>query len=61
MEIKALIKKNSVTTKTTVDDFGATHSVTSFRVEVDDLDTETLSALALGAHEMRILQFELIR
>lgn len=61
MEIRALIKKNSVTTKTTVDDFGATQSITSFRVEVEDLDEETLAALALGAHEMRILQFELIR
>ena len=58
--LKGTIK--GITTRSQVDeDTGAVRHVTAFKIQMVDLDRETLEALALGEHTMRLLGFELLK
>ena len=57
--LKGFIK--GITTRTAADKkTGIVAHTTTFRVVCEDLDQETLEALAVGEFEMRMLSFELV-
>ena len=56
-EIKGLIK--GITTKSKANDDGQVEHISTLKIQVKDLDRDTIEALAIGEHEARLLQMEL--